>query len=177
MMCLIRSWIICVFCFGLILYSDALWCYQCGDSSIEGPCVTDTAGMEAEYIRRNASLKEPKPDKDKVPYKYLKDCLNTSEICIIERIEEQGQTHAYLRDCHYTGRSYSIQDPRFNDLDPSLNHTTCIYERGSSKRLVCVTICDTDFCNGPQIDGGSILQIQIWLNVLCVAVVILRQIP
>ncbi|VDI36483.1 Hypothetical predicted protein [Mytilus galloprovincialis] len=176
MMCLIRSWIICVFCFGLILYSDALWCYQCGDSSIEAPCVTDTAGMEAEYIRRNDSLKNPKPDEDEAPYKYLKDCLNTSDICIIERIEEQGQTHAYIRDCHTTGKSYSIQDLRFNDLDSSLNHTTCIYERGSSKRLVCVTICDTDFCNGPQIDGGSILQIQIWLNVLCAAVVILRQI-
>ncbi|XP_063409117.1 uncharacterized protein LOC134692589 [Mytilus trossulus] len=96
MMCLIRSWIICVFCFGLVLYSDALWCYQCGDSSIEGPCVTDTAGMEAEYIRRNASIKDPDKDENKAPYKYLKDCSNTSEICIIERIEEQGQTHAYI---------------------------------------------------------------------------------
>ncbi|VDI71847.1 Hypothetical predicted protein [Mytilus galloprovincialis] len=132
--------------------------------------------MEAENNRRYASLKEPETDKDKVPYKYLKDCLNTSEICIIERIEEQGKTHAYLRDCHYTGRSYSIQDPRFDDLDPSLNHTTCIYEKGSSKKLVCVTICNTDFCNGPQITGGSILQIQTWLNVLCAVVVILRHI-
>lgn len=87
-----------------------------------------------------------------------------------------GKTHAYLRDCHYTGRSYSIQDPRFDDLDPSLNHTTCIYEKGSSKKLVCVTICNTDFCNGPQIAGGSILQIQTWLNVLCAVVVILRHI-
>ncbi|CAC5400878.1 unnamed protein product [Mytilus coruscus] len=154
---------------------NALWCYQCGDSSIEGACVTDTAGMEAEYYRRNDSLKNPDKE-DTVPYKYLKDCLNTSEICIIERIEEQGQTHAYLRDCHNTGRSYSIQDPRFDDLEPSLNHTTCIYEKGSSKRMVCVTICDTDFCNGPQIDGGSTLQIKTWLNMLCAVVLIFRQI-
>ncbi|CAC5374585.1 unnamed protein product [Mytilus coruscus] len=70
-----------------------------------------------------------------------------------------GQTHAYLRDYHNTDRSYSIQDPRFDDLEPSLNHTTCIYEKGSSKRMMCVTICDTDFCNGPHIDGGSTLQI------------------
>ncbi|CAC5417552.1 unnamed protein product [Mytilus coruscus] len=87
----------------------------------------------------------------------------------------KGQTHAYLRDCHNTGRSYSIQDPRFDDLEPSLNHTTCIYEKGSNKIMVCVTICDTDFCNGPQIDGGSTLQIQTWLNVLCAVVVIFRQ--
>ncbi|CAC5361994.1 unnamed protein product [Mytilus coruscus] len=178
---------------ALIEYTDdinnktmyALWCYQCGDSSIGGPCVTDTAGMKAEYYRRNDSLKNPDKE-DKVPYKYLKDCLNTSEICIIERIEEQGEIyHARLskvnKGIHWVLKppcvqngSYSIQDPRFDDLEPSLNHTTCIYEKGSSKRMVCVPICDTDFCNGPQIDGGSTLQIKTWLNVLCAVIVIFR---
>ncbi|CAC5369811.1 unnamed protein product [Mytilus coruscus] len=98
---------------------DALWCYQCGDSSIGGACITDTADMEAEYYRRNESLKNPNK-MDKVPYKYLKDCLNTSEICIIERNEEQGQAFEDFY-CNLVEKAQVLSKPEHEVLSKFIN--------------------------------------------------------
>ncbi|CAC5399561.1 unnamed protein product [Mytilus coruscus] len=137
---------------------DTLWCYQCGDSSSTGSCITDTAGMEAEYIEFNKTdhTKQDQTTSEGTKtkqYQYLKNCENYDR-CVIERIEEQGLLHAYIRDCHNSANNYSFYDPKFLDLDPARNHTSCIYD-AFSKRVACVTVCETDFCNGPQIAGGN----------------------
>ena len=70
--------------------SDTLLCYQCGDSSKDGPCVTDTAGMDAEYRGWNGT--STVSDHKQEPYKYLKNCSSTGyNFCVIERIEEMGK--------------------------------------------------------------------------------------
>ncbi|VDI56525.1 Hypothetical predicted protein [Mytilus galloprovincialis] len=143
---------------GFVYHSDSLWCYQCGDSSATGPCITDTAAMEAEYIEYNNTDHTKVTDGTKTKkndYQYLKNCENTGyDRCVIERIEEQGQVHAYIRDCHNSANNYSFYDPKFLDLDPARNHSSCIYD-AFSKRVACVTVCETDFCNGPQIASGN----------------------
>jgi len=52
--------------------------------------VTDTAGMEAEYLGWNGT--STVSDHKQEPYKYLKNCSNTGyDSCVIERIEESGE--------------------------------------------------------------------------------------
>ena len=80
--------------------------------------------------------------------------------------------HAYIRDCHVHTNNYSIYDLRFMELDASKNHTVCIYQ-ALSKRLACVTLCDTDFCNGPQISSATAINnVQIWSVLLATIFVI-----
>ena len=70
---------------------------------------------------------------------------------------------AFIRDCS-DSHTFSIPGvPRFGTLKASLNHTTCVY-MSFSKIMACVTLCDTDFCNGPQIDSGKeSLRAQKWV--------------
>ncbi|XP_063409547.1 uncharacterized protein LOC134692867 isoform X2 [Mytilus trossulus] len=183
MVVICRLWIFPLIFIGLVYHSDSLWCYQCGDSSATGPCITDTADMEAEYIefnKTNSTEKQDQPTTDKdtntKKYQYLKNCQNSNyDRCVIERIEEQGQVHAYIRDCHNSANNYSFYDPKFSDLDPARNHTSCIYD-AFSKRLACVTVCETDFCNGPQIAGGNSSRAQTLLVLFYSVLVVLKYI-
>ncbi|XP_063410744.1 uncharacterized protein LOC134693768 [Mytilus trossulus] len=177
-----RLVIFSLFFIGFVYHSDSLWCYQCGDSSATGPCITDTADMEAEYIDFNITNSTAKKDQSvsdgtkMKQYQYLKNCENTEyNRCVIERIEEQGQVHAYIRDCHNRANNYSFYDPKFLDLDPARNHSSCIYD-AFSKRVACVTVCDTDFCNGPQIAGGNSSRAQTLLVLFYSVLVMLKNI-
>ena len=78
---------------GKSFFSDALTCFQCGDSSITGECVTDTATMEAEFYDYNTSLSNGESQDD--DYKYIKHCSGEDNACIIERIEEQGMISTF----------------------------------------------------------------------------------
>lgn len=91
---------------------------------------------------------------------FLNLSLNTNQ-SIIHYIS--GRMFAFIRDCS-DGLTFSIHDvPRFGTLKASLNHTTCAY-MPLSKIMACVTLCDTDFCNGPQIDSGKeIPRAQKWI--------------
>lgn len=74
-----------------------MFCFQCGDSARTGDCIVDTATMEAEHYRYNASLSDDDDDanvrdspKKRIHNKYIKKCNEDEDTCIIEKIEEIG---------------------------------------------------------------------------------------
>lgn len=64
-----------------------------------------------------------------------------------------GQLFSFIRGCT-DGKIFSLTDFP-NRTIVSDNQTTCAFRPGSGKVVVCLTMCKTDFCNGPLPDMNN----------------------
>lgn len=64
-----------------------------------------------------------------------------------------GQPFSFIRGCT-DGKIFSLTDFP-NRTIVSDNQTTCAFRPGSGKVVVCLTMCKTDFCNGPLPDMNN----------------------
>lgn len=90
---------------------------------------------------------------DTSPYlEYTKLCPTEQKYCVIERIEDKGVMFAYIRDCS-DGVTMSVNDvERFQNISFNKNnYTSCGFRFQIG--LVCITLCEGDFCNGPNINA------------------------
>ncbi|KAK6176486.1 hypothetical protein SNE40_014766 [Patella caerulea] len=147
--------------FGLLLFLpavDTLLCYQCASGNPDGGnCQNDMNGM--------IESAKGDPEKDITPEdgRYTKNCTTSSTVnhtlgyCVIETFKSAGLGKSFIRDCSdgvvfsYTGNINDLK--KLDNVRPD-NETTCTY-RLTSNMHVCVTLCTTDFCNGPQIPENN----------------------
>ncbi|WAR15319.1 hypothetical protein MAR_005424 [Mya arenaria] len=130
--------------------SEGLMCYFCGATGGHSICEDPYT-----YIRAKRGKGDPTT---------LKNCTYPyDEICVVERFSSLGSTVSEIRDCS-DGRHFSYTSnlqynrsayERLEKLMPN-NETACVWD---GLHQVCLTKCDTDFCNGPQyeVDGGMLL--------------------
>ncbi|XP_041378457.1 uncharacterized protein LOC121390657 isoform X2 [Gigantopelta aegis] len=126
--------------------SDSLWCYQCASVKEGQDCQSDYKGMNKSALTMEG--------------KYAKDCSkqfvgqdDSTYKCVIEtHMKEGGYFLSFRRDCsdgvHF---SYNLltSTPNISHLQNLLpnNQSACaIY----GDLVVCLTLCDDDFCNGPR---------------------------
>lgn len=144
-----------LFLLSFVFISDATICYQCSDAKSGGMCKHDVQGMLADRTRLlNMSDVENSDYNSK--FTYLKNCVNAwGEYCLIENIREAGtgQLFSFIRGCT-DGKIFSLTDFP-NRTIVSDNQTTCAFRPGSGKVVVCLTMCKTDFCNGPLPDMNN----------------------
>ena len=83
-----------------------------------------------------------------------------------------GDIISFIRGCT-DGKIFSITDfPRTNF--PADNQTTCAYRHNAGKVVVCLTVCKTDFCNGPRLDisdTSGVVSIQVSVNMIVVVLI------
>lgn len=80
-----------------------------------------------------------------------------------------GVVVAYIRDCS-NGTNFSINASRFRNFPQDKNITTCSYVEG--KFFTCLSMCNTDLCNGPQAapnTSSSSKTVPFWTMVFFVA--------
>lgn len=130
--------------FYLVSCSHALYCYQCGDGSPNGPCQKDLDIMIKDHAMH---WKNNGTNHTSSEYTYRKQCPESENTCVIERVEVNGVVVAYIRDCS-DGINFSINASRFQNFPQDKNITTCSYVEG--KFFTCLSMCNTDLCNGPQ---------------------------
>ncbi|XP_069118901.1 uncharacterized protein [Argopecten irradians] len=128
--------------FGLMLYlterADSLRCYACADS---GNCETSYSVLIH--------------DRDKGGVLNRNCTAPSQHYCMIESIKKEDRDVSFIRDCS-DGHTFSYTDiPRLKTVLPN-NQSTCAYYQAY---VICVSVCRTDFCNGPQegISRGSSL--------------------
>ncbi|XP_069117822.1 uncharacterized protein [Argopecten irradians] len=132
---------------GFFRSTESLVCYQCSDSASGEDCQINYEGMEKEFTL----LKIPSNSSQAVIEPFLEYTQKCSQnFCILQKITQSGDTVGFIRGCS-SGKdtlpraSYITKE---EDIKPD-NKTTCgISESGTM--IVCVTFCQTDFCNGPQ---------------------------
>ncbi|CAL1537041.1 unnamed protein product [Lymnaea stagnalis] len=113
----------------------ALKCYQCGDTIDNGSCNTDVKGL-LDTAMGKTDL-------------YKQDCTESRsewKYCMIETAKERGHYTLYHRGCH-DGSNFTFKGDRFQGIAPN-NETTC---EQVEARFVCYSLCETDYCNGPQL--------------------------
>ncbi|KAK6176683.1 hypothetical protein SNE40_014935 [Patella caerulea] len=125
---------------------DSLHCYQCADSENGGGCKDDIQSLiDIRKTFENGSVVSEQTDPD------IKDCSQFSEwnVCLIEEIKTRGEMLSYIRDCS-DGLTFSFDSDEarlLRGLKPN-NQTTCAYQKQGYQ--ICVSICNTDLCNGPS---------------------------
>ncbi|XP_022336686.2 uncharacterized protein LOC111132983 [Crassostrea virginica] len=128
--------------------SGALYCYQCGDGRNDGPCQEDLEEMAKDHAKHLDSSQ----NYTDLDFTYRKQCPDSEPTCVIERVQVNGVIVAYIRDCS-DGVNFSINASRFMNFSPDKNITTCSYVEG--KFFTCVSLCNSDLCNGPQTDSNT----------------------
>ncbi|XP_052819499.1 uncharacterized protein LOC128245401 [Mya arenaria] len=114
---------------------------------------------------------------------YLKNCTPPyNQSCIIETFSANGLTVSHIRDCS-NGEFFSFNSAeekkkpaytRLYDLTNN-NETACVWD---GEKQVCLSKCDSDFCNGPVFDSApdgqsvsltvmSIVGLHLLLLILC----------
>ncbi|ESP03531.1 hypothetical protein LOTGIDRAFT_237645 [Lottia gigantea] len=138
---------------GFLPFVESILCYQCADGSkTGGDCKNDLKGLV------KSSLGDEDKDIEPIDGVFSKNCstsstLNNSlDFCVIETFMSAGDSKSFLRDCS-DGRTFSYSG-ELKGLDKleqieADNETTCIY-RMTNNIHICITLCTTDFCNGPQ---------------------------
>ncbi|XP_045163642.2 uncharacterized protein LOC123527964 [Mercenaria mercenaria] len=88
-----------------------------------------------------------------------KDCVFPYNVtCMIERYELLGNTVSHIRDCsdgiHFSFSGNKTNKSTYTRLASlkSNNETACVWD---GLDLVCLTKCDTNFCNGPVLEEVS----------------------
>ncbi|XP_046577950.1 uncharacterized protein LOC124285718 [Haliotis rubra] len=133
-------------------YTSSLSCYQCADSG----------GKDADCRNASALLNFPDSEKegededetgeDVRKNKYHKDCAAVQQhMCMIETHMSQGIFRSYIRDCS-DGKTFSFdvtKYPLLQNLSPN-NETTCTYDVQPNVQI-CITLCNSSLCNGPQL--------------------------
>ncbi|KAK3087128.1 hypothetical protein FSP39_002042 [Pinctada imbricata] len=79
---------------------------------------------------------------------YFKNCSNGQNYCVMERLEEQGSTVAYIRGC--TNLSDFSVTPRTSPVADNSTKCSVYYQEDNQNIIVCISVCNSDLCNGPQ---------------------------
>ncbi|XP_061188774.1 uncharacterized protein LOC133196945 [Saccostrea echinata] len=119
-------------------FTGAILCYWCSDLNAEGYCKNDI-----EVLTINNSWRYPN---------LFKSCAkhDWGDQCSIETVREagSGKIKSFFRGCT-DGKVFSFGDFPERTVVPD-NQTTCAYRPGDGKVVVCLTVCKSRFCNGPQ---------------------------
>ncbi|KAH3849660.1 hypothetical protein DPMN_092063 [Dreissena polymorpha] len=88
----------------------------------------------------------------------IKNCTAPyDQVCMIETFSTLGNTVSHIRDCS-NGKQFSYTANIVNDRGAYArlyalqhnNETACVWD---GNNMACLTKCDEDLCNGPQING------------------------
>ncbi|XP_033763157.1 uncharacterized protein LOC117344505 [Pecten maximus] len=144
----------CLMLYYLTKTTDSLRCYACADS---GSCESSYSGLIH--------------DRDKGGV-YNRNCsARNQHYCMIESIKKEDRDVSFIRDCS-DGHTFSYNDiPRLKTVLPN-NQSKCAYYQAY---VICISVCRTDFCNGPQegiSSGGTINTWSISLTLLLFWIVI-----
>ncbi|XP_067659122.1 uncharacterized protein [Haliotis asinina] len=114
--------------------TTGLNCYSCSGSDQNSSCLHDVNGMMTSRVNYGGV--------------FSKDCdleINQT-MCVIETSSSSGELKTIIRGCS-NGYIFSFTDVKlFKGLSPT-NQTTCAVYMGI---VVCMTLCDQSYCNGPQ---------------------------
>ncbi|GAB1602192.1 uncharacterized protein LOC115224789 isoform X1, partial [Argonauta hians] len=117
--------------------STGLSCYSCSGSMPFSKCESDR-----KEFRRGLDSK------------YAVNCTEYSNMktpyCAIESYMRNGEVYAIIRDCNTRDYSVNTKHNKYKILgylNPRNNKTLCTVTGWSA---MCITLCDTDMCNGPS---------------------------
>ncbi|KAL3861589.1 hypothetical protein ACJMK2_007615 [Sinanodonta woodiana] len=94
----------------------------------------------------------------------FKNCMAPfNNSCIIEEYRAGGDIVSYIRDCsdsppYANPAKEPVYDTLRSEVNTPRNRTSCIF---NNIDRVCLTICNTDFCNGPHHEAPWRYQSQI----------------
>lgn len=134
--------------------TEGLRCYACASTGGNNKCEDFNTYKIAMDGKGNEKVKKTCTP----PY---------NKTCIMETYEILGNTVSHIRGCsdneHFSFSS-SLQSnrsayKRLEDLQPN-NETACVWD---GQHLVCLTKCNTNFCNGPHlkevINGATVIKL------------------
>ncbi|XP_046335675.2 uncharacterized protein LOC124117730 [Haliotis rufescens] len=114
--------------------TTGLSCYSCSGSGPNTSCEHDVKAMMTSRVNYGGV--------------YSKDCdleINQT-MCVLETTTTDGELKTIIRGCS-NGYIFSYTDIKlFSGLSPT-NQTTCAVNMGL---IVCLTLCQQSYCNGPQ---------------------------
>ncbi|CAI9741259.1 Hypothetical predicted protein [Octopus vulgaris] len=124
-----------------VLRVTSLQCFHCSSSAPGSKCET---GVK-EFAKYNNS-------------KFAQNCSDYSfkgkVFCAIETKHVNGKSSYLIRECS-DGNTKNFESFRkLRYLNPEKNTTLCTFING----IFCLTICETDFCNGPQSEVKAIIR-------------------
>ncbi|KAL3861588.1 hypothetical protein ACJMK2_007614 [Sinanodonta woodiana] len=132
----------------------SLMCYFCAGSSSKSSC------LDAGYFLDGFKNTDGNPH-------MFKNCTAPfNNLCIIQEYRAGGNIASHLRDCS-DGLTFAfpVNETIYNKLRSEAmtprNRTSCIF---NSILQVCLTTCNTDFCNGPQYEAPGTYKPQIPSN-------------
>ncbi|KAH3898182.1 hypothetical protein DPMN_022401 [Dreissena polymorpha] len=159
--------------------AGALLCYQCVDSTGDrekgGGCqysVRALAKQRSNFEQKNAAFSKQTNLKNCSNY-IDRDGREIMPFCKIEKYSSYGEINGYIRDCS-NGSDFSVDFRNATHLSYEKryirpdNQTGCGYSPTHFANL-CVSICDTDFCNGPAAATNN-LKYSCFITYLSVAV-------
>ncbi|KAH3849567.1 uncharacterized protein LOC127874276 [Dreissena polymorpha] len=143
-------------CLCMLLFVSVVWqdvsannstgglrCYSCFATGGHNECEDYNTFKKAMSGKGNPGVK--------------KNCTEPFDnVCIIETFAILGATVSHIRDCS-DGLKFSFTSSLQNNrsaydrlyrLQPN-NETACVWD---GQNQVCLTKCNTDFCNGPVLD-------------------------
>ncbi|XP_052082192.1 uncharacterized protein LOC127719878 [Mytilus californianus] len=151
------------------------FCFQCRDTSdAEGKddCQSETKGMHGLHYTYKTEYRNKSDDFLKKYGKdpLVQDCRQYHKYgmthCCIEELERLGTIQSYIRGC-CDGKNFSIeasQIPRLKFISDN-NQTLCAYYENKGL-VMCATMCDGNFCNGPSL-AESVHMYSVGLLVFC----------
>ena len=99
----------------------------------------------------------------------IQDCRSypNFKYCMIEEMERLGSIQSYIRGCS-NGQNFSVSLDNVHQLKflQSNNQTLCGYFENKGV-VVCVTLCEGPFCNGPASFADSLHIVSIGLLIFC----------
>ncbi|ESO99498.1 hypothetical protein LOTGIDRAFT_158590 [Lottia gigantea] len=114
--------------------SDAgnIRCFYCHDTGKNRNC------WDEQYLKSAAVHNDTS---------YIRHCDANHEYCLIEQFIQNGKVSSLIRDCN-NKKDFSVEENQKGRLKNvnTKNETVCTFTGGY---LVCISLCDQDYCNGP----------------------------
>uniref|UniRef100_A0A0L8G5W9 Protein quiver n=1 Tax=Octopus bimaculoides TaxID=37653 RepID=A0A0L8G5W9_OCTBM len=145
-----------------VLSVTSLQCFQCSSSAPGSKCET---GVK-EFAKYNHS-------------KFAQNCSDFNfkgkVFCAIETEYINSKSSYLIRECS-DGETFTFNRnldnfQKLKYLNPEKNTTLCTYRNG----ILCLTTCETDFCNGPQ--SMAVIHSHIPALVITLAIGVLALLP
>ncbi|XP_046576919.1 uncharacterized protein LOC124284843 [Haliotis rubra] len=153
--------------FGLFHSSDGILCYTCGAAGGEGECISGYSLFLDVYRHvMNNNTKHVNDAGSRYPGYADCDTFPEQTVCMIEEVRESKTRKilSYIRGCS-DGVTFSFNLANLKGLKPS-NTTTCGFDTRGYRP--CVTLCKSDFCNGPS--GATRSHLSLAMTVICLVV-------
>ncbi|KAL5015308.1 hypothetical protein ScPMuIL_009578 [Solemya velum] len=147
-----------LFSLTYITYSDAILCFNCGDTKSKGPCQMDIEGLMK--TRKHILEKLPSVGPPHINSIHVTNCSHNISYCGIEKVSEGGHVSSYIRGCFDVDKfSDDSKSSILNQLSTD-NQTLCAFV---NKRQICRSLCDADLCNGPWAGGSRLYPTSIFV--------------